>query len=57
MVEFITVMEMADILKISRSKAYQIIKMPGIPLIKIGKNIRIDKNKFLGWLHTQKNVL
>lgn len=57
MTEFMTVMEMAETLKISRSKAYQLIKLPDIPIIKIGKNIRIDKNKFFSWLHNQKNVL
>ena len=55
--EFITVIEMAEMLKISRSKAYQLIKIRDFPLIKIGKNIRINKNKFLNWLHNQKNVL
>ena len=55
--EFITVIEMAQILKISRSKAYELIKIKDFPIIKIGKNIRIEKNKFLNWLHNTKNVL
>lgn len=47
----LTVVEMAELLKISRSKAYSLIKEKTFPKIKIGKCIRIDKNKLLNWLH------
>ena len=48
----ITVMEMADLLKISRSKAYSLIKEKDFPIIKIGKIIRINKEKLFNWLYT-----
>jgi len=48
----ITVMEMAKLLRISRSKAYSLIKESNFPLIKIGKSIRINKEKLLNWLST-----
>ena len=47
----ITVKEMADLLKISRSKAYEIIKDKTFPLIKIGKCIRINKKELFKWLN------
>jgi len=47
----ITVLEMANILKISRSKAYSIIKQKDFPLIKIGKCIRIKKDELFRFLH------
>ena len=47
----ITVLEMANILKISRSKAYSIIKQKDFPLIKIGKCIRIKKDELFKFLH------
>ena len=47
----ITVLEMADILKISRSKAYSIIKQKDFPVIKIGKCIRLNKDKLFEFLH------
>lgn len=47
----ITVLEMANLLRISRSKAYQLIKDTTFPTIKIGKCIRIDKNKLSEWLN------
>lgn len=48
----ITVMEMADLLKISRSKAYSLIKEKNFPIIRMGKLIRINKEKLLTWLYT-----
>lgn len=47
----ITVMEMAEILKISRSKAYSLIKQVGFPIVRIGKCVRIPKNEMLQWLN------
>lgn len=46
----LTVSEMAKILKISRSKAYELIKTKSFPIIKIGKCIRIDKIQLFNWL-------
>lgn len=49
--ELITVPEMAKILKISRSKAYDLIKQKDFPIIRIGKCVRIKKNAILSWLN------
>ncbi len=55
--DLLTVPEMARILKISRSKAYALVKEKDFPIIKIGKCIRISKKMLLNWLHNIKNVL
>lgn len=57
MSDIITVLDMAKLLKISRSKAYELIKKDNFPIIKIGKCIRINKNQLFKWLHNTKNVL
>lgn len=51
MSDLLTVLDMAKILKISRSKAYSITKEKNFPLIKIGKCIRINKNELFKWLN------
>ena len=51
MSNLITVIEMANMLKISRSKAYSIIKEKGFPIIKIGKCIRVKKDELFQFLH------
>lgn len=53
----ITVQDMAKLLKISRSKAYEIVKDKTFPIIKIGKCIRINTKELESWLHNAKNVL
>lgn len=53
----ITVPEMADLLKISRSKAYELVKDTTFPIIKIGKCIRINKKELESWLHNAKSMI
>ena len=52
MSELLTVQEMSKYLKISRSKAYALIKQAYFPIIKIGKCVRINKNELLKWLES-----
>jgi len=52
--ELLTIEEMRILLKISRSKAYMLIKQGGFPIVRIGKCIRIDKNQLLNWLQIKK---
>lgn len=52
-----TIIQLKEFLNISRSKAYEIVKIEGFPIIKIGKCIRISKNELLKWLQSQNNVL
>ena len=47
----ITVPEMAKLLKISRSKAYSLIKQVNFPIIRIGKCIRVSRNSLEQWLN------
>ena len=49
--DLLTVPEMAKVLKISRSKAYALVKEKDFPIIKIGKCIRISQEKVLSWLN------
>lgn len=49
--DLLTVPEMAKMLKISRSKAYALVKEMDFPIIKIGKCIRISQEKVLSWLN------
>lgn len=51
MSDLLTVVEMAKLLKISRSKAYSLTKEKNFPIIKIGKSIRVLKNELYKWLH------
>jgi len=48
--DLITVPEMAKLLKISRSKAYSLIKQVDFPIIRIGKCIRVSRNSLEQWL-------
>lgn len=51
MSDLLTVIDMAKLLKISRSKAYELTKEKDFPTIKIGKSIRIMKSELYKWLH------
>jgi putative molybdopterin biosynthesis protein len=45
-----TVPEIAQYLKMSKSKVYDLVKKKKIPFIKIGRNVRIRQSDFDEWL-------
>lgn len=49
----LTVEEMAKILRIGRSSAYELCKQKEFPVIRIGKNIRIPEKALLDWVERQ----
>ena len=49
-IELLTIEEMGKLFKISRSKAYMLIKEKDFPIIKIGKCIRVNKKNLINWL-------
>ena len=55
--EIWTVPEVAEYLKMSKSKLYNLIQRDEIPHIKIGKNIRIQETDQMEWLEDQKRPL
>ena len=55
--KLMTILELREFLNISRSKAYELVKIPDFPTIKVGKCIRICRKDLFEWLHKQKNVI
>ena len=49
-----SVQEIADILQISRSMAYNLCKQSLFKTVKVGKYVRVSKPSFDEWLDTQK---
>ena len=45
-----TIPEVAEYLKMSKSKVYDLVKKKKIPFIKIGRNVRIRQSDLLDWL-------
>ena len=46
-----SVLEIADILQISKSKAYELCKQPEFKVVRLGRTIRISKASFDDWLN------
>lgn len=51
--EIMTVQETAKYLRLKRSTAYELIKQGVIPSIKLGRQIRVPKNRLLGLLEQE----
>jgi excisionase family DNA binding protein len=52
-IEMYTVPEIAKLLRISRTGAYELVKSDDFPTIKIGKVLRVPADKFHDWLESQ----
>ena len=50
MAEILTVPEVAEYLKISRSKMYLMVQRGLIPYVKIGRNVRIRVSDLQEWM-------
>lgn len=50
MTDLLTVEELQEYLKISRSKAYELANTVGFPTLRIGRAIRIPKDKLEEWI-------
>ena len=47
----LTVMEVAEALRISRAGAYDLVRTEGFPALRIGSRIVIPKEKFIEWMN------
>lgn len=46
---FLTVEDIMGILQIGRNSAYELCRSMGFPTMRLGRNIRIPKDKFIEW--------
>ena len=53
--EWLTLREMQEMLGIGHTKAYELVTRPGgIPNVRIGRAIRINRRELSDWLERQK---
>ena len=53
--EWLTLREMQEMLGIGHTKAYELVARPGgIPNVRIGRSIRINRRELTDWLERQK---
>ena len=48
--------EVAAVLRISKSKVYELTQSESFPAIRIGKRVVIPRDKLFEWMHTQAEV-
>jgi len=48
--DFISVKEIMETLKVSKATAYRLLKTPGCPCIQIGARYIVERRKFFDWL-------
>lgn len=54
--DFLTVEEVAEILRLKRSTAYQYVHQGFIPAVKLGHFIRVPKARILEMVQTHKDI-
>ncbi len=53
--EFYTIKDIMNILRVSRNTAYKIVNTENVPVLRIGSSIRIEKSGFDEWLKAEIN--
>jgi excisionase family DNA binding protein len=53
--DFLTVKELCDWIRLSRSKVYSLVTSNKIPHAKVGGKILFDKEKIKIWIESQSN--
>jgi excisionase family DNA binding protein len=51
-----TIPEVAEYLKLSKSKVYDLAKRGQLPTIKIGKNVRVRESDLIQWIEKQTQI-
>jgi len=48
--------EAAEVLRISKSKVYELARTESFPAVRIGKRVVIPRDKLIEWMNTQAEV-
>ncbi|MBA2712667.1 MAG: helix-turn-helix domain-containing protein [Rubrobacteraceae bacterium] len=52
--EYLKVPEVAQVLRIARSRAYELVGEGGIPSVRIGRSVRVSRKELDRWLEEQR---
>lgn len=52
--EWLKVPEVAEVLQIARSRAYELVGSGQIPSVRIGRSVRVSRRKLDRWLEEQR---
>jgi excisionase family DNA binding protein len=52
--QFLKVPEVAEELRIARSRAYELVACGSIPAVKIGRSVRVSRKELERWLEDQR---
>jgi excisionase family DNA binding protein len=52
--EWLKVPEVAEVLRIARSRAYELVADGEIPAVKIGRSVRVNRKELDRWLEDQR---
>lgn len=52
--EYLKVPEVAEVLRIARSRAYELVGNGEIPSVRIGRSVRVSRRELERWLEDQR---
>lgn len=52
----LSVIQVAEVLGISKTSAYELVHSDGFPSITIGKRLIVPKDKFIEWIKTKAEL-
>jgi excisionase family DNA binding protein len=52
-IKFLTIEDLAEMLQVTRTTIYN-LKKKGLPFIKLGRNIRFDRDEVIEWVKSNR---
>jgi excisionase family DNA binding protein len=52
--EYLKVQEVAEVLRIARSRAYELVGSVEIPSVRIGRSVRVSRKELDRWIEEQR---
>ena len=52
--EYLKVPEVAKVLRIARSRAYELVGSGEIPSVRIGRSVRVSRRELVRWIEEQR---
>ena len=53
---FLTIPEIAELLRVSRARAYQLVRLGVVPAVRLGRQVRVEEGALRHWIEREGSM-